>query len=53
MNLSPYRKLIAAIIGAVIITIPLLPDGITNAEWVTIVTAYATAFGVYRTPNQS
>lgn len=51
-SFTPYRKLIAAVVGATILVVQLLPDGVTNAEWVIILTAYATALGVYAAPNE-
>jgi len=46
-----YRKCIAALVGATAITLPLISGGVTAAEWATILTAYATALGIYAVPN--
>lgn len=56
MNLSPYRKTIAAVITALIgwaaavVTSP--AEAITAAEWIFGATGLAVALGVYVTPNE-
>ena len=49
--MTRYRKCIAALVGATAITLPLISGGVTAAEWATILTAYATALGIYAVPN--
>lgn len=51
-SFAPYRKAVAAVVGATILVVQLLPGGVTNAEWVIILTAYASALGVYAAPNE-
>ena len=53
MNLTPYRKTITAVVGATIASLPLLAEGVTMAELVTVITVYATALGVYGTSNET
>lgn len=53
MDLAPYRKLIAALVGAVAsaVSLGLLPD--TIGQWLAVVVAFLTAAGVYAVPNAS
>ena len=50
--MTRYRKTITAVVGAVIATIPLVWDlKVDQGEAITLVTIWATAFGVYQVPN--
>lgn len=51
-NIGDYRKTVAACVGAVLVTIPLVWDmKVTQEEAMALVVAWATAFGVYQIPN--
>lgn len=56
MNLSAYRKTIAAIITGLIgwATMVVVSQSakITAAEWIALATVLATALGVYSVPNE-
>lgn len=55
MNLSPYRKTIAAVatgaIGWATLVVTSDPSAITSTEWIAGATALAIALGVYAVPN--
>ena len=52
--MNRYRKLVTAVVGALVVTIPLLWDlRVEEGEAVTLLTVWATAFGVYQVPNEA
>lgn len=55
MNLAPYRKTIAALVGAVLtwLTATLGDNAVSTQEWIALGVAVATALGVYGTPNEA
>lgn len=55
MNLAPYRKTIAALVGAVLTwcAAALSDNAVTTMEWIALGIAVATALGVYGTPNEA
>lgn len=51
--MNRYRKLVTAAIGAVMASIPLMWDlSVTESEAVTLLTVWATAFGVWGVKNE-
>lgn len=55
MNLAPYRKTLAAAVGAVLtwLTLTLTDNAVSTQEWIALGIALATALGVYGTPNET
>jgi hypothetical protein len=49
--MNPYRKVIAATVGAATILVAVLPGGVTPAEALEVAVAFLTALGVYAVPN--
>lgn len=45
-------KFWTALSGALAVAASLAPDGLTSSDWITIIIAFATAAGVYATPNK-
>lgn len=45
-------KFWTALSGALAIAASLAPDGLTTADWITILMAFMTAAGVYAMPNK-
>lgn len=51
-NLAPYAKTVAAVLGALTVTVSCFLDGaIGNEDIITITTAWATAYAVFQTRN--
>ena len=51
--MTAYSKFLAALATALTVTLTVLPDGVTTAEWITISLAFLGALGVYAVPNRS
>ena len=53
-KLAPYAKTVAAVLGALVVTVSCFLDGaIGNEDMVTIITAWSTVFGVYQVRNRA
>lgn len=57
MNLSAYRKTVAAVVVGVIgwatVVVASDPTNITSSEWIQLAVAGATALGVYGVKNEA